>query len=37
VQTARQNVREHSLQPARAALDKARETCEECHDNHGIK
>jgi hypothetical protein len=34
---ARQNVKEHRLEPARAALEKARATCEECHDNHGIK
>ena len=34
---ARQNVREHRLRPARAALEKARERCEECHDNHGIR
>jgi hypothetical protein len=34
---ARQNVKEHRILPARAALDKARSTCEECHDDHGIK
>jgi hypothetical protein len=34
---ARQNVREHRVEAARAALEKARSTCEECHDNHGIK
>jgi hypothetical protein len=34
---ARQNVKEHMLQPARAALEKASSTCGECHDNHGIK
>jgi hypothetical protein len=34
---ARQNVKKHRLQPARAALDNVRSTCEECHDNHGIK
>jgi hypothetical protein len=34
---ARQNVTEHRLQPARAALEKVRSTCEQCHDNHGIK
>jgi hypothetical protein len=34
---ARQNVKLHRLQPARAALEKMRSTCEECHDNHGIK
>jgi hypothetical protein len=34
---ALQNVKEHRPEPARAALDQARSTCEECHDNHGIK
>jgi hypothetical protein len=34
---ARQNVKERRLQPARAALEKVRSTCEECHDNHGIQ
>jgi hypothetical protein len=34
---ARQNVKEHRLRPARAALEKARESCEDCHDNHGLK
>jgi hypothetical protein len=34
---ARQNVKEYRLQPARAALEKALSTCDECHDNHGIK
>ena len=34
---ARQNVREHRLQPALAALERVRSTCDECHDNHGIK
>jgi hypothetical protein len=34
---ARQNVQEHRLEPALAALDKVRSTCEDCHDNHGIK
>jgi hypothetical protein len=34
---ARQNVKGHRLRPARAALEKARSTCEECHDNHGIQ
>jgi hypothetical protein len=34
---ARQNVKEHRLQPARAALEKVISTCDECHDNHGIK
>jgi hypothetical protein len=33
----RQNVKEHRLELARAALEKVRSTCEECHDNHGIK
>jgi hypothetical protein len=34
---ARQNVEEHRLQPAETALERMRSTCEECHDNHGIK
>ncbi len=34
---ARKNVKEHKLEPAQAALEKVRSTCEECHDNHGIK
>jgi hypothetical protein len=34
---ARQNVKEHKIQPARTALEKVRSTCEECHDNHGVK
>ncbi len=34
---ARQNVKEHRLRPARDALERARSTCEECHDNHGLK
>ena len=34
---ARQNVKEHRLQPARAAMEKVISTCDECHDNHGIK
>jgi hypothetical protein len=34
---ARQNVKEHRLQPGRAALEKVISTCDECHDNHGIK
>jgi hypothetical protein len=34
---ARQSVKKHKLPPARAALEKMRSTCEECHDNHGIK
>jgi hypothetical protein len=34
---AQQNVKQHKLQPARAALEKVLSTCEECHDNHGIK
>ena len=34
---ARQNVKEHRQQPARAALEKVRSTCEDCHDNHGIQ
>jgi hypothetical protein len=32
-----QNVREHKLQPTRASLEQLFSTCEECHDNHGIK
>jgi hypothetical protein len=32
-----QNVKEHKLQPARAALEKMGSTCDQCHDNHGIK
>jgi hypothetical protein len=35
--SARQNVAQRRLEPARAALEKARATCEECHDNHGIR
>jgi len=34
---ARQKVKEHRLQPARAALEKVISTCDECHDNHGIE
>jgi hypothetical protein len=34
---ARQNVKEHRLQPARVALERVTATCDECHDNHGIK
>jgi hypothetical protein len=34
---ARQNVKEHRRQPGRAALEKVISTCEECHENHGIK
>jgi hypothetical protein len=34
---ARKNVKENKLEPARAALEKVRSTCEECHDSHGIK
>jgi hypothetical protein len=34
---ARQNVKEHRLEPARAALEKVRSTCEECHENHGLQ
>jgi hypothetical protein len=34
---ARQNVKKHRLEPARAALETVISTCEECHDNHGIK
>jgi hypothetical protein len=35
--SARRDVKEHRLQPARAALEKLRSTCERCHDNHGIQ
>ena len=34
---ARQNVKKHRLQAARAALEEVVATCDECHDNHGIK
>jgi hypothetical protein len=34
---ARQNVKEHKVGPARVALERVIATCEECHDNHGIK
>jgi hypothetical protein len=37
VKAARQSIKEHSVRPARAALDKASEACEDCHDNHGLK
>ncbi len=37
VKLARQNVKEHKSQPARAALQRLTSTCDECHDNHGIK
>ena len=33
---ARQNVKEHRLKPAQAALEKVISTCDECHDNHGV-
>jgi hypothetical protein len=32
-----QNIKEHKLQPARAALEQVLSTCDNCHDNHGIK
>lgn len=32
-----QYVKEHKLQPARDSLDKVRATCDDCHDNHGVK
>ncbi len=32
-----ENVKAQNLRPARAALEKLRETCDECHDNHGIQ
>ena len=35
--SARQSVKEHRLQRARAALERVISTCEECHDHHGIK
>jgi hypothetical protein len=35
--TARQNVKEHKLEPARTSLQNVLSTCDECHDNHGIK
>jgi hypothetical protein len=34
---ARKNVKEHRLQPGRAALEMVIMTCDECHDNHGVK
>jgi hypothetical protein len=34
---AQQNMKEHKLEPARAALQQVLSTCENCHDNHGIK
>ena len=34
---ARQSVKEHRLQAGRAALETVISTCDECHDNHGIK
>jgi hypothetical protein len=34
---ARQNVQEHRLRPALAGLERVRSTCDECHDNHGVK
>ncbi len=34
---ARENVKWHRLRPALAALEKVRATCEECHENHGIR
>jgi hypothetical protein len=34
---ARQNIKEHKLQPARDALEQVLSTCDDCHDNHGIK
>jgi hypothetical protein len=36
VKAARQNVKEHKLRQARAALEKLAPTCDRCHDDHGI-
>jgi hypothetical protein len=32
-----QNIKAHKLEPARAALQQLLSTCDDCHDNHGIK
>jgi hypothetical protein len=32
-----QNVKEHQLKRARASLQKVVGTCDQCHDNHGLK
>jgi hypothetical protein len=34
---AQQNMKERKLQPARASLEQVLSTCDNCHDNHGIK
>jgi cytochrome c553 len=34
---ARQNVKERKLQAARDSLEQVLSTCDDCHDNHGIK
>jgi hypothetical protein len=34
---AQRNIKEHKLEPARASLQKVLSTCDNCHDNHGIK
>jgi hypothetical protein len=34
---AQQSIKEHKLQRARASLEKVLSTCDQCHDNHGIK
>jgi hypothetical protein len=34
---AQQNIKEHKLQPARDSLEQVLSTCDDCHDNHGIK
>jgi hypothetical protein len=37
VRVARQKVSEHQIEPARASLDRLRPSCDDCHDNHGVK
>jgi hypothetical protein len=32
-----ESLQEHKLQPARVWLDKVLATCDQCHDDHGIK
>src|SRR5262249_25622918 len=34
---AERNIKEHKLQPARNSLEQVLSTCDECHDNHGVK
>src|SRR5262249_16704976 len=34
---AERNIKEHRLQPARNSLEQVLSTCDECHDNHGVK